>query len=307
MSEMGKMNRITQKTVFLLLFLQSSLLFAQYPLIQSTSAYKDDLFKQQQRETESWYYNNARGVSSLPLSIYRYRTGSGDSLMMLSAAFNLPVDTLATINGIENLNDFKAGQELVIPSAPGLYLHRTSASSWMQGLRSDLKDFHPLELILSIDGNQVRVDYYQGVNLPPSRKTRFVLPLFRSPLDQRIITSVYGYRNHPVTGKWHLHTGTDYRASMNSPVYACGDGVILSRGELEDYGKFIIIKHRNGYTSLYSHLDRILVKSNQKVLEGDVIGESGNTGVSTGPHLHFEIRRNGSPVDPENLLIKEQQ
>lgn len=294
-------------TVIIFLMFNAAALIAQYPLIQTTRAYSDDLFKQQQQETESWYFNNARGIVSPPLSIYRYKTKSDDSLIMLSAVFNLPVDTVATINGIENLNEFKAGSELLIPSAPGLYLHSHSESSWSSSLKEDLAGVESLKLVLFREGKQIDVDYYQGMNLPASYKTRFVLPMFVSPLNRRIITSSFGYRNHPVTGKWQLHTGTDYRAAMNTPVYSCADGIVFSTGKLEDYGKFVIIKHRNGYSSLYSHLEEILVNSNQKILEGEMIARSGNTGISTGPHLHFELRQAGLPVDPENLLIKDRQ
>ncbi|MBF9018836.1 MULTISPECIES: M23 family metallopeptidase [unclassified Oceanispirochaeta] len=301
------MRLILRNSIFLIFLFTGTVLFAQYPLIQTTRSYSDDLFKQQQQETESWYYNDARGISTPPLSIYRYKTREEDSLIMIAASFNLPVDTVATINGIENMTEFKAGVELIIPSAPGLYLYKESDSSWITSLRHDLEGMDTIKLVLFKNGKRVEVEYYQGVNLPAAYKTRFVLPLFASPLDKRTITSVYGFRNHPVTGKWQLHTGTDYRAALNSPIYSCADGTVFSTGELEDYGKFVIIKHRNGYSSLYSHLDMILVSKNQKVLEGDMIAKSGNTGISTGPHLHFEIRQNGSPVDPENLLLKDRQ
>jgi murein DD-endopeptidase MepM/ murein hydrolase activator NlpD len=301
------MRLILRNSILLFYLLSTTVIYAQYPLIQSTRSYVDDLFNQQQQETESWYYNNARGLSCPPLSIYRYKTQKNDSLIMLAASFNLPVDTLATINGIENMNEFKAGEEIIIPSAPGLYLHKDSESSWITSLRKDLDGIKSLDLILFKNGKKIKVDYYQGVNLPASYKTRFVLPLFASPLDKRAITSSFGFRNHPVTGKWQRHTGTDYRASLNSPIYSCADGTIFSTGELEDYGKFVIIKHRNGYSSLYSHLEKILVNKDQKVLEGEMIAKSGNTGISTGPHLHFEIRQNGSPVDPENLLLKDRK
>ena len=94
---------------------------------------------------------------------------------------------------------------------------------------------------------------------------------------------------------------------MGAPVFSCADGIVLSTGELEDYGKFIILKHKNGYNSMYSHLDKILVTEDQRVPEGFKIAESGNTGLSTGPHLHFEIRQYNKTVDPENLLLKGQE
>ncbi len=289
--------------ITLFLCFMSSSLFAQYPLIQNLSSFRDELFNQQQKETESWYLNEARGNPPPPLSIYRYKPSEGDSLIMLAAAFNLPVDTLATINGYENIRDFSSSAELLVPSAPGLYIDADGVSTWMKSLLKAMEDLPYVKIFLYLNNQRKEIRYYPGKPLPSEQKARFVLPLFKPPLPGRYITSAYGYRNHPVTGIWGLHTGTDYRSPLGSPVYSCADGSVLSTGELEDYGKFIIIKHKNGFTSLYGHLDRILVVRNQNITEGTKIAESGNTGVSTGPHLHFELRRNGSPVDPENLLL----
>jgi len=288
--------------IFLQLFI-SSFLFAQYPVILNLSVFKDQLFSQQQKETESWYLNNARGNPSPPLSIYRYQPQDGDSLIVLASAFNLPIDTLATINGLENIRDFMTNKVLLIPSAPGLYLDTQSDSTWMKSLLLSLGETEYQVIFLKINDSIKKIRYYPGLPLPSEQKRRFVLSLFSPPLHHRVITSPYGYRNHPVTGKWGLHTGTDYRSPIGSPVYSCSDGIVLSVGKLEDYGKFIIIKHKNGYTSLYGHLNKIMVIRNQTVVEGTLIAKSGNTGISTGPHLHFEIRKNGSPVDPENLLL----
>jgi murein DD-endopeptidase MepM/ murein hydrolase activator NlpD len=226
---------------------------------------------------------------------------------MLSATFSLPVDTLATINEFENMADFRAGQELLIPSAPGLYIYNEADSSWMRHLKRRLEESGQkgMPLVLLKDGRRKEVSYYQGMNLPGDLKSRFVLPFFHSPLNKRIITSPFGYRNHPVTGQWGLHVGCDYRAPVGTEVLACADGKILSKGMVEDYGKYVIIQHRNGYTSLYGHLSRILVKKNQTIFEGMKIAETGNTGISTGPHLHFEIRQHGNAIDPENMLLKE--
>ncbi len=290
-----------------LIVLTPFFLEAQYPQIRETRIYTDSLFRQQQEETESWYFNAANGKPTPPLSLYRYKSRNDDSLILLSATFSLPVDTLATINGFENMADFQAGQELLIPSAPGLYVYNDSDSSWLRHLRESLKDSEVvgMDLVLLRDGVKREVSYYQGMNLPGDLKSRFVLPLFYSPLDSRVITSPFGYRNHPVTGLWGLHAGTDYRASPGTAVFACADGWILSTGMVEDYGKYVIIQHRNGYTSLYGHLSKILVEKNQAIFEGMKIAETGNTGISTGPHLHLEIRHNGNALDPENLLLKD--
>ena len=288
-----------------LIFIPGKSVFAQeYPLIQYTSTLKDPVFRQQQKETEAWYYNQARMQPSPPLTMYEYQSLSSDSLIQLAATFNLPVDTLATINNLQNIHDFEPGMHLLIPSSPGLFIPQEKDSQWFLNLKNSGFDREYMELNLPYKGGNVSFRYYPGEYIPREFRTRFVQPLFIPPLKDLYITSPYGYRDHPFTGKWELHVGTDFRAAMGTQVQSCSSGNILSIGRLEDYGKYIIIEHRNGYTSLYGHLNKILVQKGQMVQEGQIIGESGNTGYSTGPHLHFEIRKNGLPQNPENLLTK---
>lgn len=124
---------------------------------------------------------------------------------------------------------------------------------------------------------------------------KFMWPL---PAANNVITCKYGYRTHPVTGKYKLHTGIDLRASTGTKVYAANGGTVTTSGYSSAWGNYIIINHGGGYTTLYAHLSRRNVSKGAKVKQGDVIGLSGNTGYSTGPHLHFEINKNGSSYDP---------
>ena len=273
-----------------------------YPEIKTTLSISDPLFKQQQKETESWYFNQARARPAPPLSIYQYRTKPSDSLFQLAAIFNLTIDTLATINGFQSVYEFESGSLLIVPSNPGVYLEQNNSSRWIRTLKESLDDQEFQNIVLTVNGVKKEFRYYPGSYLPHSQRIRFVQPLFLPPLESLYVTSPYGYRDHPFTGQWELHKGIDYRANVGTAVRSCSNGKIFAYGELEDYGKYIIIQHRNGYTSLYGHLSRIEVAKGQIVDEGDIIGRSGNTGLSTGPHLHFEIRKNGLPQNPENLL-----
>lgn len=123
----------------------------------------------------------------------------------------------------------------------------------------------------------------------------FMWPL---PAANNVITCKYGYRTHPVTGKYKLHTGIDLRATTGTKVYAANGGTVTTSGYSSAWGNYIIINHGGGYTTLYAHLSRRNVSKGATVKQGDVIGLSGNTGYSTGPHLHFEINKNGSSYDP---------
>ncbi len=123
------------------------------------------------------------------------------------------------------------------------------------------------------------------------------------PIDYRRLSSVYGYRTHPVTGvKNKKHNGVDLTAAIGTPVYATRAGKVTFVGYDSSAGNYITIQHNNGYTSTYMHLDSFKVKKGDYVDMGQLIAKSGNTGGSTGPHLHFGIKKNGSWVNPQNYL-----
>ena len=117
------------------------------------------------------------------------------------------------------------------------------------------------------------------------------------------VTSNYGIKMHPILKKKKLHKGIDFKTPIGTPVYATASGQIKDSKDLHaNYGNTIIIKHDETYTTLYAHLSKLNVKPGQKVQKGDLIGYSGNSGASTGPHLHYEVRKNGESVDPEIYL-----
>ncbi|MBY0755193.1 peptidoglycan DD-metalloendopeptidase family protein [Clostridium sardiniense] len=116
------------------------------------------------------------------------------------------------------------------------------------------------------------------------------------------ITSSYGPRVHPVTGANGFHTGVDYGASHGAPIKASKSGTVVTAGWMSGYGKTVIIDHGNGKQTLYAHSSELLVSAGQKVSGGQVIAKVGSTGMSTGAHLHFEIRINGNHTDPMRYL-----
>lgn len=112
------------------------------------------------------------------------------------------------------------------------------------------------------------------------------------------ISSSYGYRIHPIFKVKKLHTGIDIPASTGTAIYASADGTVMESDWLGGYGKAVIIDHGGGIVTLYGHCSSLLVNKKQVVKKGDVIAKVGSTGNSTGPHLHFEVRKNGAYVDP---------
>lgn len=125
-------------------------------------------------------------------------------------------------------------------------------------------------------------------------------PAFRPPLTYSSLTSGYGDRIHPVLGRRRFHQGVDLAASIGTPILAASGGVVISAGWAGGYGIQVLLDHGGGYQSRYAHLSRLFVETGQVVGSGDHIGLVGATGLVTGPHLHFEIRRNGYPVNPGN-------
>ncbi|MNS63063.1 Murein DD-endopeptidase MepM [compost metagenome] len=119
------------------------------------------------------------------------------------------------------------------------------------------------------------------------------------------ITSRFGYRMSPFSGKTALHAGLDIAAAPGSPVYAPADGVIIFASYDEGYGKLVSIDHGYGVTTRFGHMSQIYVQTGQRVNKWDVVGAVGNTGRSTGPHLHYEVRINGTAVDPINYILDE--
>lgn len=119
------------------------------------------------------------------------------------------------------------------------------------------------------------------------------------PLPSLRVTSPFRMnRMHPLLGRVLPHTGTDYAAAYGTPVHATADGSVSYAAARGGYGNLIEIQHPNGYATRYAHLSAIAVRPWQPVRQGDVIGYTGMSGLATGPHLHYEVRRKGQPVDP---------
>jgi murein DD-endopeptidase MepM/ murein hydrolase activator NlpD len=125
--------------------------------------------------------------------------------------------------------------------------------------------------------------------------------LLRTPLDTIRITSSFGMREHPVLGYTRMHMGIDFGAPTGTPVYAAGDGVVEKAGWVNGYGRWLQIKHSGGLETGYGHLSRWAVRQGEHVHQGQVVAYVGSTGMSTGPHLHYEIMMGGKKVNPSKF------
>ena len=125
--------------------------------------------------------------------------------------------------------------------------------------------------------------------------------VFVFPVNGRV-TSGFGYRRHPILGTSRLHAGVDFGAPTGTTIYAADGGQVIYAGWYGGYGNTVIVDHGGGITTLYAHSSRLFVSAGQAVTQGQAIAAVGSTGLSTGPHLHFEVRQNGNPVNPMAYL-----
>lgn len=144
---------------------------------------------------------------------------------------------------------------------------------------------------------------YEQTAITQLAKTKLVEQLgfvdFSWPLAEKgTLTSDYGYRMHPIFNERRFHTGVDLALSAGEPVKAVADGVVIVAGDVAGYGNTVIIDHGLNLTTFYGHNSRLLVSVGDKINRGDLIALIGSTGISTGPHLHFEVRDNNIHVDP---------
>lgn len=124
-----------------------------------------------------------------------------------------------------------------------------------------------------------------------------------SPVTEGYLNSRFGYRNDPFTGRSRFHYGQDFAVNTGTPIYAPADGFVKYVGREGGFGKVIKLDHGAGYRTIYAHLLNYAVKKGQKIERGQLIGKSGNSGRSAGPHLHYEIHRNGQAQNPLNYIF----
>ena len=127
-------------------------------------------------------------------------------------------------------------------------------------------------------------------------------PLVKPLQSSYRYTSGFGPRRHPVTGRWTQHQGIDMAAPRGTPVFSTADGVVKFAGRNGGFGKMVRVEHEFGFSTYYAHLNAIHVSVGDRVNRGDRVGEVGNTGRSTGNHLHYEVRRNSKPLNPRKFI-----
>ncbi|WP_461255929.1 peptidoglycan DD-metalloendopeptidase family protein, partial [Treponema sp. R80B11-R83G3] len=240
----------------------------------------------------------------------KYKVKKGDSVSTIAKKFNVSMDAIIASNNITNARKLPEGTVLKIPNIDGIP-YQIQKGDNLKKISASFKV--PLEVILDV--NDIKSDKIRAgdtlfipgarmndIDLRMSLGETFMYPINRKDIRKNI-TSYYGMRKDPINGSLSFHSGIDLRANTGTPVLASLDGVVSFTGENWLYGKHIIISHSNGYKTMYAHLNAFSVNKGDKVTRGRKIAESGNTGHSTGPHLHFGIYdKNNKLVNPLDLL-----
>lgn len=222
-----------------------------------------------------------------PLRFVRYRLAEDENFYQVMARLSQDADTLSSLNDIVNPNAIGPGDELLAPNARGLFL-RGPREKLAERYRLPAEEIQPAGDRYFLPGRRmdpVELQYFRG-------------DAFSPPLNSARLSSGFGMRLDPFSRKRTFHGGVDLAAPHGTPVLASRDGRVIRVGEAPGYGQLVVLEHDFQYQTYYGHLSRILARKGESVRVGQIIGEVGATGRATGPHLHFEVRRNGLRTRP---------
>jgi murein DD-endopeptidase MepM/ murein hydrolase activator NlpD len=233
-----------------------------------------------------------------------YTVKQGDTIGQIARDFGLNQDTILSINNIKNSRLLQIGQRLKIPNQDGV-LYKVKKGDVL----GKIAENYQVEAAALKTVNELfteRVNEGSTIFIPGAKLNLMDLQeingdLFSWPL-RGYITSRYGYRSSPFGGARQFHTGIDIGAAMGTPVRAAMAGRVSGVGYNETSGNYVVVTHHSGYRTLYAHLSVVRVKAGAYVRTGDRIGDVGSTGLSTGPHLHFTVYKNGITVNPSAVM-----
>jgi murein DD-endopeptidase MepM/ murein hydrolase activator NlpD len=244
------------------------------------------------------------GAAVLPLDVKRYVVKEGETLSGIAERLGLDLDTIASLNRHwgSGVHLVRVGEEILVPNQDGIYLPAEADLSKMAAGKGV-----PLEAVLAanrLQPEQVRPGqplFFPGVQHHGIERSVVIGTAFLRPV-LGWTSSAYGYRQDPFTEVLQFHRGVDIAAPAGSSVRAALDGKVALVAEDPVLGLYIAIRHQIGYSTVYGHLQQALVGPGEAVTRGQRIGLVGSSGKATGPHLHFEVRKNGRPVNTTGLL-----
>jgi murein DD-endopeptidase MepM/ murein hydrolase activator NlpD len=266
---------------------------------------------------ENYHYITKHLLNFKDVDFKIYNVVRGDNFWKIAKNNNINIDTLISCNPHWTSLLARTNQKIVIPSKRGVLL-----------FIEDKDKLDEIAAYFEIEKSEIEVQYipieykYQKITglkplpiaifVPKKKPTTYTMTepmgnqytlreMFRSPLGGRF-TSFFGQRNHPIFNRRKFHNGVDIAAKRGTLIGAAAGGKVIFTGWRGGYGKCVIIKHKEGYQTLYGHMSTILIKKGSTVNKGQIIGRVGSTGYSTGPHLHFTLWHNGELLNPMKVL-----
>ena len=231
-----------------------------------------------------------------------YTVQRGDTISEIAYRFGLEPATILSMNPVDDVRRLLPGTKLSIPDRDGLFYAVQPGDSL-----SRISNEFNVSIASIVDANDLKsavLDvgdslFVPGVTMDEDDYLLAIGELFQWPVRRFRFTSGYGMRDDPITGEWRMHSGIDLANVVGTPVLAARSGWVAhvdpSAG---NYGTLVILEHSNGFQTLYAHLSGYDVSVGQRVTTGQMIGRVGNTGRSTGPHVHFSVIRNRRFEDP---------
>ncbi len=250
-----------------------------------------------------------KDLDSSVITYQTYRVKAGDMIGFIADAFDVTQDTIISVNNIRQSRLIQPGQYLKIPSMPGIiYTVKKNGETPVT-----IAEKYKVNAEKCANANYVSLDtelkagtslFIPDAELDWATRQEINGDLFKKPIHARYwLSSKYGWRDSPFNaGKRTFHGGIDMAIASGTPVFAALDGSVSATGYNATYGNYVIITHHSGYKTLYGHLSSINCRKGNFVYTNTMIGRVGSTGMSTGPHLHFTVYKNGKTINPLVVL-----
>lgn len=247
-------------------------------------------------------------VDTDALSYMSYRIKRGDMIGKIAEQFEVTQDSIISVNNIRNSRTIQPGEYLKIPTKPGiLYTVKKNGETVESITKEKGVDSEKCRAANGITALTLELKEGQTIFIPDAKLSWSEIQeingdLFKKPIRASWYrSSSFGWRSNPFTGSRSYHSGVDMACPTGTSVYAAMAGKVIETGYNATYGNYVILQHSSGYKTLYGHLSSIKAKRGSYVNLDSIIGKVGSTGMSTGPHLHFTVFKNGKLVNPAAL------
>lgn len=265
------------------------------------------------KEYQSIIENNNKAVRAgrdPEIIFFLYKNTENFTFQALAARCCVTQETIATLNKIDNAQEDIKNKEFILPVINGLFVSLRQPTNSLETLLQEnyLKN---ASRNLTKDDYKFNIEdadfvFLQGMRFSPTERAYFLDSALQLPLDSDVffVSSEFGRRKNPFSGQMKNHNGIDLAAPEGTPVYAVKDGAVyVCVANDAEFGNYVILSHDTGKsTSVYAHLKNFVAEQYASVKKGEIIGYVGQTGMATGPHLHFEIRQGGKAEDPRQKL-----